>query len=1063
MAVFGASQSRGTRESRKGRDVGATASQRLMEDFGLRTRSPREFLRSADDLDEGDRPLPRAHAIRQAWQHLDLNGVLCANAQPIAYFKEVEEPLGEEDARNLQGGFWNHGVCPVLVVTSARNVEVYSARALPARPDEDPRSPDRLLQILRPTVEQLRNLTARIETGRILEDLKRFRPERAVDEYLLRNLRDTRQRLIDSGSLDDLPTIHALLGRTIFASYLAQRKIINGPFFDAVGAEGTTDVVELLSKFDPPKAHQLLFRLFNRLQKPFKGSLFSEDIDAEVRRVQPEHMPILRRFLQGHEVASGQLTLFSLYDFGVIPVELISAIYEDFIQAEGEDRQRESGAYYTPPQLAELVVDVATEGHDSLLGKRFLDPACGSGMFLVTVFNRLAEEWRRRHPRARNATRAKGLSEILENNLVGIDVNKTACRIACFSLYLALLDQLKPRDIQELAEKGTLLPELLDISGKAKGDKRSQRSIRWHDFFESKPPLESNFDFVIGNPPWVSRGKTSDNAPPVRWCRERKLPIPQKQIALAFMWKCPEHTEETGRICLLVPSIVLLGQTDDFQRQWMTNYAVERVVQLADMRFLLFAHAIRPASIVCYRPVPSTEECLVHDSPTTEFPELRASVLSLWPQDRKRLPLKDILEAAARKEAGVVWKSALWATPRDRRFLDRLLQLPRLKDITGTPKQGKRWIKGQGLQPLGKNDEPTGEPEKMAWWDADHSCLRADEGKFSFDLVLTTDDCTTVGPAWSELRRLPDRRLFSAPLVVFNQGFSRIAFSDFDVLFHHSVQSISGLKDDHDLLAFLVAYLQSPLARYFEFHTASYWGIERDKVSLFEVLRLPFPLPEEAPDPSAAKHAVGRATAVLKRLQQKLEQPLSDRESLVSSARDKLAALVYEYFDVDEFETILIDDTVRHIVPSSTPNRGAVTLPTLTRSSGPERRHYVELVCKILNEWGRRSGEKISGKTVVSSDSDLGIVTLSKDRRKERYKEEAAHGALAKTLGHVRSLLTESHQGLAYMRNVKVFDGTCLHIVKPLAFRHWMKSAALNDADEIASAVLTGGPHGDQR
>jgi hypothetical protein len=51
------------------------------------------------------------------------------------------------------------------------------------------------------------------------------------------------------------------------------------------------------------------------------------------------------------------------------------------IRKESSNRlRRKVGAYYTPPRLAELVVDIATEGWDTLLDKRYLDPACGSGV-----------------------------------------------------------------------------------------------------------------------------------------------------------------------------------------------------------------------------------------------------------------------------------------------------------------------------------------------------------------------------------------------------------------------------------------------------------------------------------------------------------------------------------------------------------------------------------------------------------------------------------------------------------------------------------------------------------
>src|SRR5207253_10026625 len=58
--------------------------------------------------------------------------------------------------------------------------------------------------------------------------------------------------------------------------------------------------------------------------------------------------------------------------------------------------KKKTGAFYTPRFLAEMVLDVALEGMSSLLDKRFLDPACGSGIFLVGLFNRLAEEWARK-------------------------------------------------------------------------------------------------------------------------------------------------------------------------------------------------------------------------------------------------------------------------------------------------------------------------------------------------------------------------------------------------------------------------------------------------------------------------------------------------------------------------------------------------------------------------------------------------------------------------------------------------------------------------------------------
>ena len=60
-----------------------------------------------------------------------------------------------------------------------------------------------------------------------------------------------------------------------------------------------------------------------------------------------------------------------------IPVEAISAIYERFLK----DSDKLEGAFYTPRFLAEIVLNVALAKMPSLLGHRYLDPACGSGIF----------------------------------------------------------------------------------------------------------------------------------------------------------------------------------------------------------------------------------------------------------------------------------------------------------------------------------------------------------------------------------------------------------------------------------------------------------------------------------------------------------------------------------------------------------------------------------------------------------------------------------------------------------------------------------------------------------
>ena len=93
------------------------------------------------------------------------------------------------------------------------------------------------------------------------------------------------------------------------------------------------------------------YQLFDELASRFNGDLFPID-DLEQDQVKPPHLQLLGRFLRGEEVSSGQM-YFWAYNFKYIPIELISAIYETFL----DDDQNQTSAYYTPPEIVDFVLN----------------------------------------------------------------------------------------------------------------------------------------------------------------------------------------------------------------------------------------------------------------------------------------------------------------------------------------------------------------------------------------------------------------------------------------------------------------------------------------------------------------------------------------------------------------------------------------------------------------------------------------------------------------------------------------------------------------------------------
>ena len=720
---------------------------------------------------------PYRHQIQRARIAFEPSAVFCIEGRPTVYFRKVARADPNLEAE-WQKHLWNLGTAAMLVVEDPINTRVYSALAKP-RPqpiaveggdEAQVVGDERLVARLETAVLalELRQFLLSVQTGQFYRDhSKSFRAEAAVDQYLLDQLTAARDQMLSvggkSGTLDE-KTVHAFLGRCLLACYLVERGVIGERQLAAVNMPRAANLRGVLEQIDSDtKAVQALFRLFRLLDEDFNGSLFGSEFAGQQQFFTSDHISILRQFLAGTDLKSAQQILpgMDLYEFKYIPIELISAIYERFVAGmdqkkpteQNTSRQRKSGIYYTPPRLAELVVDIATRDWDTLLGKRYLDPTCGSGVFLVLLFQRMAAEWRWRNPKVRNLTRARALRNILTENLCGVDVDGTACLIACFSLYLAFLDQLEPNDIWELKEslrpeEGKVLPPLHVQTVPA----TSASCVLEANFFDIDADALGQFDLVIGNPPWTGRNQEAD-AVMRQWLFDAKRNpslaelalqtsersqtlLPAKQSATAFLWKTPLHANETGGICLLLPSRMLLSnQSDKFQAAWFQQFRVDEVWQLADFRFILFKEADCPAIVVkagAGKPdVPTAE--ISYYTPKVERVDPRQASIVVSADDRKPLPLADLLAAAANDRAFMFWKVPFWGTGRDSRLIERLQRMPTLGELAGEPDEGKRWIKGQGFKPwrckasYDADPEKYGEP-KLRWWNDEALFLDAARG-----------------------------------------------------------------------------------------------------------------------------------------------------------------------------------------------------------------------------------------------------------------------------------------------------------------------------------------------
>jgi hypothetical protein len=494
----------------------------------------------------------------------------------------------------------------------------------------------------------------------------------------------------------------------------------------------------------------------------------------------------------------------------------------------------------------------------------------------------------------------------------------------------------------------------------------------------------------------------------------------------------------------------------EFQKAWLREHTITRVLNLADFRWFLFDKAVHPAIVVSYKNQKPDSECrtIEYWAPKADWTATQAEVIAISPMDRSEILVGDLVKDLEGPDAPQTWKQRFWATPRDLRLLDRLSLYPRLRDHVRSSREsnsGKPWLMAEGFQPLGENDDP-----------ANAQVLKLPSKHFiaatspDLDLFLLPDDCKTLRTDSVKVRNRSNKNtdIFRAPHVPITKGFQRIAFADFDVSFKHALRGIHGPESQRELLIFLAAYLRTPLAKYFMFHTSASWGMYRPEGHVEEVLRLPMPLPDQLQDSKRARGIVKEIAKLFTKHSNQVSAHFITRASVIQKANEEIESLVNEYFAIQPLEQILIADNLNIIIPSIQPTPKRMPVPTVKHSTKPQRDTYKSRVCEMLNGWAK-GRHIVRGKTLASDAFGVGLVVLEKTLpSKEAALVGDSAGEILLALDRLRKISAAGQKAIDPIRGLMAFDGNQLYIVKPIGQRYWTETAALNDADEIAGTIL---------
>jgi hypothetical protein len=1005
--------------------------------LGLSNRRGPEFYETSGAVTD----TPHALAIRTAFDELALSGVFCVQGVPTIALLNVAQ-FDASSVVDIHGKLWNQGLASLLLVIAGDTLRAYSLARKPQDQWGQEFDERCLIETFNATADALkiRNLVYGAESGRLWkEHANYFQPKERIDQVLLDNLTESHKLLSKSLSSE---AAQALLIQTMFIAYLEDREIITTEYFKAATRRAADSFSSLLAKKDV----KLLKSLFATLRDDFNGNLFvapcSFDSRTQAPAVKQEHLDVLASFRTGREeMARGGQYRFWGYDFRFIPIELVSAVYDRFLGEREEDRKAQ-GAYYTPMYLADTVVSQFWDLLPPAVKDKgqFLDPACGSGVFLVRSFQRLCEHWRVNHQAKK--IRWDSLLAILRR-IHGWDLNGGAVRVAVFSLYVALLEEVEPPDLRALIKNKKVLPELW-------GDTLVHR-----DFFDDADLLTSAFDVIVGNPPWTSR--RGPNRSSVGWSKRHGALMPGKEDAWAFVWKALRLLRPDGLAALLLPAMGFLHNHADSsvaaRKRLIHDSRIRRIVNFSDLRFQLFEGAIRPSALIMFAPnhEKDSEYQFEYWAPKADLNLQIKRMITLSSTDRF------VMTSTSVESDALAFKRRLWMREPDAKLFSYLSKLPKLGSLIKEYKSFSRrhasvageWVIGMGYQPYNEPEE--GQPAV----------------KYSMSKLVGTlpdlpiDAFRPIAQTVAHLRSAHSKRVrrkgfeaaFSGVRILAPRttsfGRLRASYTETDLTFQDIIQAITvppGQKSKGKLLS---ALLNSRVAAWYAFHGTASFGSERPEVKQSELLHLPFPSFNELPEPRRAEAAAEKLIAIIDRELAQLNSVLtSDQDdSATLSEIDKVA---YEYFCLSSDEIILIEDMIERILPAVQPHQGS--FPDLWKPpTERERQEYAATLVRSVDDWllgGNHLGARLEAK-----NADIGVLRLALNGadQPQPYGEEdgvALGDILSKITQHIHRPIAGNFQ---LMPDLRVFIGKNLYLVKPMQRRFWLQSTALSDADAIAA------------
>ncbi|RKZ46992.1 MAG: restriction endonuclease subunit M [Candidatus Parabeggiatoa sp. nov. 3] len=567
----------------------------------------------------------------------------------------------------------------------------------------------------------------------------------AFDKYIDSKTHKKGTAEVDTAFLTEIERWRDMLARNIALrnsvlssrqlNFAVQQTIDRIIFLRICEDRGIEDYGRLLALQNGPKIYTRLFQHFSEADERYNSGLFH--FKAEKGRDDPDTLTpsliiddkILKDILKNLYYPD------SPYEFSVLPADILGQVYEQFLGQvirltpahravieQKPDIKKAGGVYYTPTYIVDYIVKqtVGPLVHNQKLNQishlKILDPACGSGSFLLGAYQFLLD-WHSEHYQKNPSKWASGKNprlyqisggtwqltlperkRILLNNLYGVDIDPQAVEVTKLSLLLKVLENEQNLFSQLSLWKERVLPDLDNnikcgnslistdfYQGQQLGllDEETLYRINAFDWESEFAPIlkTGGFDAVIGNPPYGALLSSLE----IDYLREKQTTA-QYQIDTypLFIEKAYYLSKQNGYFGMIVPSAWVASQYNEALRQFIVSKTILKNVVIAPKNTFVSA----------------TVETLILISKKTE-PKETQFLVERWDKKEKISYFLDQKEI----EKQPAYRFSVYCEPKITKLLDKIdsLSMP-LSEYASVVWGVKIYQKGKG-KPKQKGEE----------------------------------------------------------------------------------------------------------------------------------------------------------------------------------------------------------------------------------------------------------------------------------------------------------------------------------------------------------------------